>query len=99
MLSCQGHRGVTRDFPHTPGIDAAGVVVVSDSDNWKPGDNVIMTGFLFGMSHWGGWSEFACVPDNWLVKLPKGLSFKESMMFGTAGLTAAMCVNKLIHGG
>ena len=88
-LSCQGHPGVTRKFPHTPGIDAAGVVESSEDEKWKPGDKVIVTGFYLGMSHHGGFSEYIRVPGEWVVPLPESMSLKESMMYGTAGITAA----------
>ena len=88
-LSCSGNKGVTRKFPHTPGIDACGAVVHSKVKHFKSGDKVIITGNDFGMTWWGGWSEYVCVPDTWLIRLPENMTFKESMMYGTAGLTAA----------
>jgi len=67
MLSCQGNRGVTKKFPHTPGIDAAGVVISSKNESVKVGDKVIVTGYKLGMSHDGGYSEYICVPAAWVV--------------------------------
>ncbi|QES88427.1 YhdH/YhfP family quinone oxidoreductase [Rhizosphaericola mali] len=96
-LSALGTYGVTTEFPHTPGIDAVGVVVSSQTEAWKPGDEVIVTGFDFGMNTDGGFSELASVPADWLVKLPEGLTMKESMMYGTAGLAAGQSVAALIH--
>lgn len=96
-LSALGNMGVTTQFPHTPGIDAVGVVISSENPNWKAGDEVIITGFDFGMNTDGGFSELASVPADWLVKLPKGLTMKESMMYGTAGLAAGQSVAALIH--
>lgn len=98
-LSALGNPGVTTIFPHTPGIDAVGVVVSSENENWKVGDEVIITGFDFGMNTDGGFSELAKVPADWLVKLPKGLTLKESMMYGTAGLAAGQSVEALLHNG
>ncbi|PZP41998.1 MAG: oxidoreductase [Pseudopedobacter saltans] len=96
-LSAMGNPGVTTQFPHTPGIDAAGVVISSENSNWKAGDKVIITGFDFGMNTDGGFSELASVPADWLIKLPEDLTLKESMMYGTAGLAAGQSVAALIH--
>jgi acrylyl-CoA reductase (NADPH) len=98
-LSASGNRGVTRNFPHIPGIDAAGVVVRSSTAAFRPGDQVVVTGFDMGMNTWGGFAEQISVPASWAIPLPEGLSLKEAMYFGTAGLTAALAVSKLIaHG-
>ncbi len=98
-LSATGNPGVTREFPHTPGIDAAGEVVSCADGAFQPGDKVIVTGFDLGMETDGGFGQMIRVPSAWAVKLPAGLSLKESMMFGTAGLTAAMSVQELSEGG
>ncbi|SFW88433.1 YhdH/YhfP family quinone oxidoreductase [Chitinophaga sancti] len=98
-LSATGNKGVTRQYPHTPGIDAAGEVVSSTDDNWKPGDQVIVTGFDFGMNTSGGFQEYIRVPAKWLVRLPQGLSLRESMIYGTAGFTAALSVQALLKTG
>ncbi len=98
-LSASGNKGVTRKFPHIPGIDAAGQVVSSTSDAIAEGDNVIVTGYDLGMNTWGGFGEYVSVPANWVVKLPEGLSFFEAMCLGTAGLTAGLSVYNLIHSG
>lgn len=94
-LSATGHVGVTRRFPHIPGIDAAGTVVTSEHAEFKPGDEVIVTGFDLGMNTWGGFAEYIRVPAAWVVPLPAGLSLREAMILGTAGLTAALCVDAL----
>ena len=94
-LSASGNPGVTRNFPHTPGIDAAGVVESSDDDRFKPGDKVIVTGYDLGMNTPGGLGQYIRVPADWAVPLPPGLSARESMIIGTAGLTAALCLVKL----
>ena len=98
-LSATGNKGVTRQYPHTPGIDAAGMVEISDSPDWKAGDQVIVTGFDLGMNTSGGFAEYIKVPARWLVKLPAGLSLKESMIYGTAGFTAGISVEALIRNG
>ena len=94
-LSATGNKGVTRNFPHTPGIDAAGVIVASHSNKFKIADQVIVTSYDLGMNTDGGFAEYVKVPIEWVVKLPTGLSMKEAMMIGTAGLTAGMSVLRL----
>jgi len=94
-LSATGNPGVTRTFPHTPGIDAAGVVVESADGAFKSGDEVIVIGFDLGMGTSGGFGQRIRVPAGWVVPLPVGLSLEESMVLGTAGFTAALCVHKL----
>lgn len=94
-LSYSGHKGITRNYPHTPGIDAAGIIEKSASSQFKEGDEVIVTGFDLGMNTWGAFGEYICVPAEWVYPLPKGLSLKEAMFFGTAGFTAAICIDKL----
>lgn len=98
-LSANGNKGVSRSFPHTPGVDAAGVVVSSESDTLSEGDEVIVTGYDLGMNTSGGFGQMIRVPANWVVKCPAGLSLRESMILGTAGFTAALCVDKLIRNG
>ena len=98
-LSATGNRGVTRNYPHTPGIDAAGVVAATDSDTFEVGDEVVVIGYDLGMNTAGGFGEFVRVPAGWVVKLPATLTAREAMSYGTAGFTAAMCVDKLLtHG-
>ncbi len=98
-LSASGNKGITRQYPHTPGIDAAGVVEESTSADWQPGDEVIVTGFDLGMNTSGGFAEYIRVPAAWVVALPAGLPFKESMQYGTAGITAGQCVDIIIRHG
>jgi putative YhdH/YhfP family quinone oxidoreductase len=98
-LSATGHPGVTRNFPHTPGIDAAGEVVDDASGRFKPGDQVIVTGFDLGMETDGGYGQLISIPSGWAIPLPSGLSPRESMTIGTAGLTAALSVHALIERG
>ena len=94
-LSATGNPGVTRVFPHTPGIDAAGSVLASTDTRFAEGDAVVVIGFDLGMGTSGGFAERIRVPANWVVKLPEGLTARESMLIGTAGFTAAECVQKL----
>ena len=91
-LSNAGNKGVTRTYPHTPGIDAVGIVERSNSEHFNKGDAVLVTGYDLGMNTDGGFGERICVPDQWLVRLPEGLKAIEAMAWGTAGLTAALCV-------
>ena len=94
-MSAKGLPGVTRSYPHTPGIDAAGVVVESSASGIKEGDEVIVIGFDLGMNMPGGFGEYIRVPAGWVTPLPSGLSVREAMVLGTAGFTAALCVRKL----
>ena len=96
-LSATGHPGVSKNFPHVPGIDAAGMVVESRAAKFKPGDAVIVTGFAFGASRWGGYADYARVPADWIVPLPAGLTLRESMIYGTAGFTAGMSLEVIEH--
>ncbi len=96
-LSAIGNKGVTREYPHTPGIDAAGIVVEDQSGTYKKGDKVIVTGYDFGMNTDGGFEEYIRIPAAWAVKLPQNLSLRESMIYGTAGFTAALSVYKLLE--
>ena len=94
-LSITGMPGVTRKYPHTPGIDAVGEVVESISGEFKEGDEVIVSGYDLGMNTSGGFAEFIRVPAEWAVALPTGLSQKNSMALGTAGLTAGLSIAAL----
>lgn len=98
-LSATGNPGVSRNFPHTPGIDAAGTVVSSDSADFSIGDHVLVTGYDLGMNTPGGFGGKIRVPAEWVVPLPQGLSAREAMVIGTAGFTAALSVQKLISAG
>jgi acrylyl-CoA reductase (NADPH) len=98
-LSSIGNKGVTRNYPHTPGIDAAGVVEQSDSPDFKIGDEVIVTSYDLGMNTSGGLAEYIRVPARWVVPMPTGISMREAMILGTAGFTAGLCINALINNG
>ena len=98
-LSASGTKGVTRNYPHTPGIDAAGIIEKTTGSKFKIGDEVIVTGYDMGMNTSGGFGEYIRVPETWIVKKPDNFSLSESMAFGTAGLTAGLCLRKLLlHG-
>ena len=98
-LSASGNKGVTRKYPHTPGIDAAGIIEETTSEKFKKGDEVIVTGYDMGMNTFGGFGEYIKVPEEWIIKKPNNLSLSESMAFGTAGLTAGLCLRKLLQQG
>ena len=94
-LSASGNKGVTRKYPHTPGIDAAGVIADSTTREFTVGEQVVVTGFNLGMNTSGGYGQYVSIPSGWAVKLPQGLSLRDSMAYGTAGFTAALCVMRL----
>jgi acrylyl-CoA reductase (NADPH) len=94
-LSASGNKGVTRKFPHTPGIDASGVVEESKNPSFKPGDEVIVTSYDLGMNTDGGFAEYIRVPAEWILPKPEKLSLAESMIIGTAGLTAGIGLHKM----
>ncbi|HEX9011904.1 MAG TPA: YhdH/YhfP family quinone oxidoreductase [Anaerolineaceae bacterium] len=94
-LSASGNRGVTRRYPHTPGIDAAGVVAESRAPGFQPGDEVVVMGHELGTSAPGGYGQYIRVPAGWVMPLPAGLSLRESMAYGTGGFTAALSVYRL----
>lgn len=98
-LSASGQRGVSRHYPHTPGIDAAGVVEHSSAAEFAEGDEVIVTGYDLGMNTAGGFGQYIRIPAGWAIKRPQGLSLREAMILGTAGLTAALCIDKLERAG
>jgi putative YhdH/YhfP family quinone oxidoreductase len=94
-LSAAGNHGVTKHYPHTPGIDAAGIVEQSAAPAYSPGDAVIIHSAEFGARASGGYSEYARVPAGWLIPLPLGMTLRQSMAIGTAGITAALAVMRL----
>ena len=98
-LSATGNPGVTRNFPHTPGIDAAGTVLESAAVGFRPGTDVIVIGFDLGMNTPGGFGQRIRVPAGWAVAMPDGLDARSSMILGTAGFTAALCIDKLEFAG
>lgn len=94
-LSASGNKGVTRNYPHTPGIDAVGTIEKSNSDLYTVGEKVIVTSYDLGMNTDGGFAEYIQVPSEWVIKLPEKMTMKEAMIYGTAGLTAGMSVLRL----
>lgn len=98
-LSASGNKGVTRRYPHTPGIDACGYIVESDSPGFKAGDKVLVTGYDMGMNTSGGFGQYINVPTSWVVRLPDGFTLQESMLLGTAGFTAALALHNLLRCG
>lgn len=94
-LCLTGQGGLVRAYPHVAGIDFAGKVRDSSDPRYRPGDAVILTGWRVGETHWGGYAERARVNADWLVPLPRGLSTREAMIVGTAGLTAMLAISRL----
>jgi acrylyl-CoA reductase (NADPH) len=90
---------VVRSYPLVPGIDLSGIVVESSDSRFKPGDEVLATSYELGVSHYGGYSEYARVKTDWVVPLPAGLTLKEAMALGTAGFTAALAIHQLEKNG
>lgn len=98
-LSCTGNKGVTRNYPHTPGIDAVGVIESSNSDEFSIGESVIVTSYDLGMNTSGAFSEYIRVPKEWVIKLPENLTLKEAGTYGTGALTAGLSLYKLEQNG
>jgi alcohol dehydrogenase len=98
-LSATGNKGVTKHYPHTPGIDASGVVEESRNELIKPGDEVLVTGYDLGMNTDGGLGEYIRVPGEWVVPKPQDLTLKECMIYGTAGFTASLGIHKMLQMG
>lgn len=99
VLSTSGNKGITRNYPHTPGIDVGGIVIKSKTANFKEGDEVIVTGYDLGMNTSGGFGEYVCVPADWVVRKPNGISLRTAMIIGTAGFTAMNGVLEIINYG
>lgn len=98
-LAASPNGKIVRTYPFIPGIDLAGVVVSSSDSRFNEGDEVIATSYEIGVSHFGGFSEYARIPADWVVPLPDGLTLKEAMVYGTAGFTAALSVQRLEENG
>lgn len=98
-LAITGSSPVVRKFPMVPGIDLAGTVTESSHADWKPGDKVVLNGWGVGEGHWGGLAQKARLKGDWLVPLPAAFSEKQAMAIGTAGYTAALCVEALVNHG
>lgn len=94
-MSASGNKAISQHFPHTPGIDAAGMVIEDKSGTFSAGDEVLVFGYDLGMNTDGGLGQYIKIPANWATLCPKNLSLKEAMIYGTGGLTAALCIQKL----
>jgi acrylyl-CoA reductase (NADPH) len=94
-LAAKGHPSVNQVFPHIPGVDAAGRIASPGVGTFAQDEPVLVTGFDMGANRWGGWAEYVQVPQEWVVPLPAGLTLRESMILGTAGFTAGLCVDAL----
>ncbi|MEK8213143.1 acrylyl-CoA reductase family protein [Paenibacillus sp. FSL L8-0463] len=90
---------ILRNYPFIPGIDLSGIVVSSADSRFQEGQPVIATSYGIGVSHFGGFSEYARIPAEWVLPLPQGLSLREAMIYGTAGLTAALSIQALEDNG
>jgi len=95
-LASSGAKGVVRSYPFVPGIDVAGEIIESSNPEFVAGDNVVATGYKIGMSVYGGFGELVQLPAKWVLKLPDALNSFDSMCYGTAGITAAACVKKIV---
>jgi acrylyl-CoA reductase (NADPH) len=98
-LAITGSSPVVRKFPMVPGIDLAGTVRESSHADWKAGDKVVLNGWGVGEGHWGGLAQVARLKGEWLVPLPSAFTEKQAMAIGTAGYTAALCVDALVNAG
>jgi len=98
-LSASGHKGISKHYPHTPGVDAAGIVVRSESEDFREGDEVIVTSYDLGMNTSGAFQEYISVPADWPVLKPSALSLEECMVIGTGGYTAALSLYKMEQNG
>ncbi|MEH7502562.1 acryloyl-CoA reductase [Neobacillus drentensis] len=90
---------IVTTYPFIPGIDLAGVVVSSQDPRFREGDEIIATSYEIGVSHYGGYSEYARIPGDWIVPLPENLTLMESMILGTAGITSALSIQRLEDNG
>ncbi len=94
-MSASGNKSITKNYPHTPGIDAAGVVVSDKSGTFSEGQEVVVFGYDLGMNTAGGLGQMIAIPVDWALPCPEALSLKEAMIYGTGGLTAALSIQKL----
>jgi putative YhdH/YhfP family quinone oxidoreductase len=98
-LAAAANGKIVRSYPFVPGIDLAGTVISSDDPRFREGDKVIATSYEIGVTHFGGYSEYAQIPADWIVPLPENLTLKEAMIYGTAGFTAALSIVRLEENG
>ena len=95
-LAATGVRGIAKSYPFVPGIDLAGEILESSSSEFDIGDKVLATGYKIGMSEFGGFGEIVHLPSEWVLEMPMNLTFEKAMSYGTAGITAAACVKKIV---
>ena len=95
-LAATGVRGIAKSYPFVPGIDLAGEILESSSSEFNIGEKVLATGYKIGMSEFGGFGEIVHLPSEWILKMPTNLTFEKAMSYGTAGITAAACVKKIV---
>ncbi len=95
-MSCLGNPSITRKYPHTPGVDAVGIIEDSLNPDFKSGDKVLIIGFPLGMNISGGFGEYVYAPSEWVQKINFDLSFEEIMAYGTAGYTSALAIEKIV---
>ena len=98
-LAASGAKGVASSYPFVPGIDIAGEIIESSTSDFSNGDKVVATGYKIGMSEFGGFGEIVHLPSEWVIKMPSNLDYIKSMSYGTAGITAAACIKKIVDGG
>lgn len=94
-MSAAGNKMITKNYPHTPGIDAAGIVISDKSGTFEEGQQVLVFGYDLGMETPGGLGQMISIPADWALPCPSSLTLKEAMCYGTGGLTAALCIQKL----
>ncbi len=99
LLSSQGNKGITKEYPHTPGIDASGYVVSDKSGLFKKGEEVVVMGYDMGMNTDGGFAEYICVPSAWVLPKPSAFTLKQCMQIGTSGFTAGLGIAKMLRQG
>ncbi|MFW3609675.1 acryloyl-CoA reductase [Staphylococcus caprae] len=98
-LAAQDHNAIVKKYPMVPGIDLAGTIEKTNAPGFEVGDKVIVTSYDLGVSHYGGFSEYARVKSEWVIELPEGLTLEEAMIYGTAGYTAGLAIEKLEKAG
>ncbi len=99
LLSSQGNKGITRTYPHTPGVDASGYVVRDLTNTFSEGDEVVVMGYDLGMNTDGGFAEYISVPSSWVLAKPDEFTLEETMRIGTSGFTAALGIKKILQAG
>lgn len=98
-LATQDHNKIVKQYPMVPGIDLAGTIEETNAPGFEVGDKVIVTSYDLGVSHYGGFSEYARVKSEWVIELPEDLTLEEAMIYGTAGYTAGLAIEQLEKSG